>query len=463
MPLRRMFVVVLLGFGLCEAGWAAHAPRLILIVVADQMRADYIPRFETDFSTGGFKRLAREGVYFSSAAYDYGATKTGPGHALIGSGTYPSQNGIVGNEWFDRVSSRSVACGELAASPDGRTALRWFKGKSFAQRFHAVYPQGRIYGVSHKARSALLLGGPGQDNAFWWDDKQNHYRAFGSDPGWLQEGREKWPRPGKGGEDVDASIAAVALALVDAEHLGANSSGAPDVLAVSFSELDYVGHEHGPDAPETRMAVVQLDQRLGAFLAALEARLPRQDMLWVVTADHGVTPVPEVSRGKGIPAGRVRLPLNWRLGLGIVKAVSPPYLYLDEAAARKRGLSKEQAAASLRRDALSWEGTQAVYTEADILSGSAPAALRRSIDPGRSGDLYIVLKPNYIFSEKMSGTTHGQPTPDDQDVPLLFWGDGLHAHSDRTVVSPGRIAPTLLKILHVPADDLLSPLDLQAS
>src|ERR1700722_6182046 len=143
MRLRRLLKFLFLGFIFCSPGWAAKAPRLVVIVVADQMRADYIPRFETDFSTGGFQRVAREGVYFSSAAYDYGATKTGPGHALIGSGTYPSQNGIVGNEWFDRASSRSVACGDLAPSADGRTALQWFKGKSFAQRFHVVYPNGR--------------------------------------------------------------------------------------------------------------------------------------------------------------------------------------------------------------------------------------------------------------------------------------------------------------------------------
>jgi hypothetical protein len=457
MRLRRLFRIIFLGFSLCETGWAGHVPRLVVIIVADQMRADYLPRFDTDFSNGGFRRLTHEGIYFSSAAYDYGATKTGPGHALIGSGTYPSQNGIVGNEWFDRTSSRSVACGDLAPGSDDRTSLRWFKGKSFAQRFHAVYPQGRIYGVSHKARSALLLGGPGQDNAFWWDEKEKRYRAFGSDPAWLVEARKNSPRPGKGGEDVDASIEAIALALIQAEQLGSNPSGAPDVLAISFSELDYVGHDHGPDAAETRMAVVRLDQRLGELMTTLEARIPRSDMLWVITADHGVTPLPETSRANGLAAGRVRIPLKWLAGFGLVKAVSLPYIYVDADAARKRGLTKEAAIATLQQEAQGWDGVQTVYTETDILEGKVPAAIERSIYPGRSGDLYMVLKPKYIFSEKISGTTHGQPTPDDQEVPLLFWGDSLRAHKDRMIVSPSRIAPTLLKI---PTDGLQPPLDL---
>ena len=462
MPLRRFLAIAVFGFIVCANSWAAHVPRLVVIVIADQMRADYLTRFKTDFSSDGFERMEREGVYFPTAAYDYGATKTGPGHALVGSGTYPFQNGIVGNEWYDRSSNQTVACGDLAPSADGRTTLKWFVGKSFAQRFHAVYPKGRIFGVSHKARAALLLGGPGQDNAFWWDNKRKEYRAFGEDPAWLTAARKDFPVPGKGNENVDASIAALASALVDGEHLGANPTGVPDVLTVSFSEIDYVGHEHGPDAPETRMAVVRLDRLVGTLMRTLESRVSRKDMFWVLTADHGVTPVPEETRKKGLRAGRVSMPLMWRAGLGLVKAISLPYIYVDEAAAKKRGLSKEQAEELLVDEAAKIEGVQSVFTESDILLGHAPEDLRRSIYPGRSGDLYIVLKPNYIFSEHGSGTTHGQPTQDDQRVPLLFWGGDLKAHVDARLVSPIYIAPTVLNLLNISAPDLHKPLNLQS-
>jgi len=437
---------------------AAQPPRLVVIVVVDQMRADYIARFDADLSTGGFHRLEREGVYFSSAAYDYGATKTGPGHALIGSGTYPSENGIVGNDWYDRASSRTVTCADLAPSPNGRTALRWFKGRSFAERFHAAYPHGRIFGVSHKARASLLLGGPDQDNAFWWDEKTRRFRAFENDPPWLATAQKTFPYIGKGDDGVDAAITAMAIALIDGEHLGANPSDAPDVLAISFSELDYVGHAHGPDAPETRMALVRVDRDISALLDLLSARVPRARMLWAVTADHGVTPVPEISVKKGLPAGRVRFPLAWRFGFGLVKAIAPPFVYVDDAAARAKGLTRTQAAEQLRDEASHWEGVQAAYTENDILSGHASEALRRSIDPGRSGDVYIALKPLYIFSEQTTGTTHGQPTLDDQAVPLFVWGDGLTPYTDRRRVSPAQITPTLLQALQIPADGLQPPL-----
>jgi hypothetical protein len=453
---RRAFLSLLL-FSIHPV-FAADVPRLVVLIIVDQMRADYVPRFDADLSTGGFHRLTREGVYFSSAVYDYGATKTGPGHALIGSGTYPSENGIVGNEWFDRASNRTVACAELAPSSDGRTALRWFKGRSFAQRFHAVYPTGRIYGVSYKARSALLLGGPGQDDAFWWDSDHRRFRAFGADPAWLTDGQRTFPHPAKGDENVDAAITAVATALVTSENLGANPTGAPDVLAIGLSELDAVGHVHGPDAPETRMAVVRADQRISALLSFLSTRIPRERMLVVISADHGVTPVPEVSKYKGFAAGRVSVPWSWRLGMGLVKSAVMPFVYIDEAVAQARGLTRDQAARELREDVMHWEGVQAAYTEAEILDGHAPMTLRRSIDPGRSGDLYIVLKPRYIFSEYASGTTHGQPTLDDQEVPLFFWGAGLKPRADRSAVSPARIAPTVLKALHIPAADLQPPL-----
>jgi len=454
--LRRCFSIVLLVLLVLGAlpVFAAAGPRLVVVIIADQMRADYIPRFEMDFSTRGFRRLMHEGIYFSSAAYDYGATKTGPGHALIGSGTYPSENGIVGNEWFDRASSQTVACGDLAPSVDGRTALAWYKGKSFAQRFHAVYPQGRIYGVSHKARSALLLGGPGQDDAFWWDSKEKRYRAFGPDPQWLKKARPGFPRPTAGGEDVDVSILAVTRALMEAEHLGANPSGQPDVLMVSFSEIDYVGHQHGPDAPETRMAVVRFDRLLGHFLDALEAQVGKDHLLLVMTSDHGVTPIPEIAKQNGLSAGRVKIPLTWLTGWGIVQTVRPPFIYLNENKLRERGISLQQAEQDIKRKVLAWEGVQAVYTEAEILNGQTPALFRRSIDTGRSGDLYVVLKPRYIFSEKSSGTTHGQPTPDDQNVPLIFWGQNLKPEVLKSAVSPAAIAPTLLEALHVPATNL---------
>lgn len=449
---------LLLAFLIASPACAASAPRLVVLVVVDQMRADYMQRFDADFSPGGLRRLEREGVNFSNAAYDYGATRTGPGHALVGSGTYPSENGIVGNEWVDRASSRTVHCAELAPSADGRTALKWFKGKSLAQRIHAAYPKSRVYGVSYKARSALLLGGPGQDNAFWWDDNAHRYRAYGADPTWLSAAEATIPHPIDSGENVDASIGAMAAALIDAEHVGENPAGAPDVLAVSFSGVDYVGHRHGPDAAETRMAVVRADEQIAALLNRLSQRIPRERMLWIVTADHGVTPVPEESRKKGLDAGRVEFPWTWRHGFGLVQAVVPPFVYVNTDVARSRGMTAAQAAESLRAEVCTWPGVQYAYTLSDAQGPHAPLWLKRTIDPTRAGDLYVVLKPLYIFSAMHSGTTHGQPTPDDQRVPLLVWGDGLAARIDKTDVSPARIAPMVLQALHIDAAGLQPPL-----
>jgi len=181
-------------------------------------------------------------------------------------------------------------------------------------------------------------------------------------------------------------------------------------------------------------------------------------MLWIVTSDHGVTPVPEESRKKGLDAGRVEFPWTWRHGFGLVQAVVTPFVYVNRDVARSRGMTAAQAAESLRAEACAWRGVQYAYTLSDSQGPHAPLWLKRTIDPTRAGDLYVVLKPLYIFSTMRSGTTHGQPTPDDQRVPLLVWGDGLTAGVDKTTVSPARIAPTVLRALHIDAAGLQPPL-----
>lgn len=445
--------------GLHAPLWAA-APRLVIVVVADQMRADYVARYGSEFSPDGLGRLLKEGAVFENAAYDYAATKTAPGHALIGSGLYPSQNGIIGNEWYDRSLRKSVKAADLAPSPDGRVTLRWWTGRSLSQNVRSVYPHARIFGISYKDRGALLLGGPGQDNAFWWDKKAKRFRAFSGDPSWLKAPAADMREPGRYGQGADDITATTALALWDAEKLGQNPQAQPDVLCVSFSELDLVGHRYGPDAEQTKAALLRMDAALARLVRYGLTRFKPEEMFWVFTSDHGVTPVPQVSRRQGFEAERIEFPRVWRKGRGAVEAVSPPFVYLTRDPEKLRGKDLAGATEDARREILSWKGVEAVYTGQQIDSGQAPAAIQKSYFPGRSGDLFVVLKPRSIFSRHIGGTTHGQPTPDDQAVPLLFWGSGVSPSRHPERITPARIAPTLMAVLGIPTPGLEASLTL---
>jgi len=508
LTLIKSFHCKLLGIGLLlvYAGpLQAASPRLIVILVGDQVRADYMERYHDDLAPDGLRRFRDEGTYFAQAARDDAVEKTSPGHVLIGSGLYARQSGIVNNEWYDAVSSRSVSAAEIL--PGGRrTQLRWFAGTSFARRLHAAKPESRVVSISLKDRGALLLTGPDQDEAYWWDHDSQGYRAYGQSPTWLQDfnrrqadyvlTHDRWEPLVPVYGDKAAAFAATAVILADhvkPEHdlgknfpheirsldalmstpysddlseelaekaitqwkLGKNPKGV-DVLTVSFSAVDLVGHQFGPDSQEIMDAFLRLDKDV-AHLMRFVDREVGENVVWVFSSDHGVTPFPEIPLSQGFKAGRVPFDKAVLPHGEWIAATAAPFIYLEN--------NHKEDADRLKKDLQALEGVQAVYTSKEIMTGHAPKEIQRSFyrpkpgEPSRSGDLWVILKPKYIFSDAPYGTTHGQPTADDQRVPLGFYGAGIGRVLREDVVSPVRIAPTLLHLLKIPAPDLSKPLN----
>jgi len=521
LPLKRGEVssvkVFLLAFWCsfvsCATALAGSPPKLIVIVVGDQIRADYLERYHDALEPGGLRRFRDQGMYFTHALMDHAVTKTSPGHVLIGSGVSPAQSGIVGNDWYDASLGHAVSAAELV--PGGRRVqLRWFVGSSLAQRIHASRPQSRVISLSLKDRGALLLTGPDQDGAYWWDsDKQDFVNYSSIPPPWLvqfnrqirsfarqhkkwnaltgvtsKQARDfaetakltkghikdrwglgrKFPHPVPSIKALmnspfsDDIVEQLAETAVREWHLGQNPSGDPDVLTVSFSAVDLVGHEYGPDSREVMDAFLRLDRAVGKLIRSLEQQVG-PDIIWVFSSDHGVTSFPEVSRARGLPAGRVRFNKAAISPEGLVEAVSPPFIYMNEAVLRGQPQKRAQAVAQVRDGLQRMEGVDKVYTVIDVEGRQAPRVILRSFylpkagEVKRCGDLMVILKPYYIFSEDDYGTTHGQPTPDDQRVPLGFYGSGIKRSLHEEPVSPAMVAPTLLKLLDIPASDLAAP------
>jgi len=558
---RKDAFLGLLLLALSSSGGCAVAtplfPKLVVVVVIDQMRSDYVDRFRALFGSEGFARLVREGRKFEDARFSYAATSTGPSHAVIGSGLYPDVSGIVGNAWFSREENRTAYCAEGPIDPgdprrcarsgaqgSGGDAVRgvrnpcWFDGTSLAQRVKARWPRARVVGVGLKDRSPILMVGSDADAAYWFDEKSRkrfvssaayspdtdllerfHTEVFPAfegrldRPGVALPGRSAWtyslsrPPSEVCPEDIPSahtplfglgasfphrveSVAALAYSplgdellarfteeVVRAHGLGRNPSGQPDVLAVGFSAPDHVGHLYGPDSCEVADAMARLDLVLERLLRFLEDVVPKRDLVVFLTSDHGVAPVPEVARSRGLSAGRIFLYDDGARTVGdltaerrrletelaplrgiavsdktpieraIVRTFQEPSLYLNRDIVPPEELPAWRG--RVRESLLGLEGVQSVYTSDEIVAGKAPETIRLAFREDRSGDLMIVAAENWVFDSKRStlAANHGQPHEYDTRVPLLVWGGAVAPGSISDRVDVARIAPTIASLL----------------
>lgn len=372
----------------------AARPKLVVVIVVDQMRGDYVDKFRGQWS-GGLKRLVEEGAWFRDAAYPYAATETCVGHATISTGAFPATHGIVANAWWERESQRMVACTTDAQAKNSGYAGGSVKGGDDATRlrvptfsdelkFQAAGGT-RIVTFSLKARAAIMLGGHKADAATWFDPTSGVWATssvygtmpFVEDYTMAQpvkgDYRKTWnlslPRaayfydeqtPGavgpegwrktfphvlsgkEGSTEADAEFYEqwetspnadtylTKLAETAVDRLGLGTSRGTDFLGVSYSSTDYVGHAYGPRSWEIQDILVRLDKDLGDLFAHLDAKVGRGKYVVALSADHGVVPVPEDMARSGADAGVLSTPL---VEEEIEKALEP-FHYTKPAIAR---------------------------------------------------------------------------------------------------------------------------------
>lgn len=465
-------------------------PRLVLAIVVDQFRYDYLTRFGPELE-GGLKRLLDEGAVFTNANYEAAPTMTAVGHSTILSGATPSISGIAGNTWYERSEGRNVH----SITDDGVTPLGGGNGASpqrllvstIGDELKLAGKGGKVFGVSLKDRSAILPVGRSADGAFWIVDgafvSSSWY--FPALPEWVsafnaakpadQFAGKQWltlqlpAEPGValyGALDAtpfsDQMVLDFALRLMSEEQLGKDAQ--TDLLSVSFSAMDYVGHATGTETPQMRDMVLTVDQRIGELLAAAERQAGRGNVLVVFTADHGVATMPEDNIAKQLPGGRysvqeeraaVETALSTAFGAGTWIEGSGElglYLHGDPVPGKVIGRAEMEnvAAAALRR----LPEVARVYTRTQL--ESAPTTgdvidqrIRNGFSAGHSGDVIIVHQPNWLGEGR--GTTHGSPYAYDTHVPVIFWGP-------ESLLTPGQyhgaaavhdIAATLATLLGV--------------
>ncbi|HTG99688.1 MAG TPA: alkaline phosphatase family protein [Vicinamibacterales bacterium] len=498
---------------------ATGEPKLIVVLVADQMRADYLERYSGKFS-GGLRRLMENGAWFERAMYPYLNTITCAGHSTIGTGTFPYQHGMILNAWLDRKTGKTTECTDDAKEKEinynGLTGPgdsgRRIRAPSLAD---AVRRQrGRVVTMSLKARSAIGLAGHGGAIVLWFDTRggwqtstaftkkptpfvqeyiannrvesaygQAWERLYdvsayqGTDDDSVERAPTGWTRTfphvigsksGKTDEEFyghwmrsplsDEYLGRLAATAVDTLRLG--NGPQIDFLGVSFSALDLVGHAYGPDSHEVQDMVARLDVTIGALLDHLDRTVGAGKYVVAFTADHGVAQIPEETKRGGREtnvetAAAIEKALVPLLGPGKhVANASYTDIYLQKAALKR--MKKDPAVRTAALDALrGMTGIAAAYTADEVSASGARSSsdsLKRAAAlnyfPGRSGDVIIVPRENWILST--SATTHGTLYPYDQHVPVIFYGAGVKKGRFAVEASPADIAPTLAALVGIP-------------
>ena len=479
---------------------AAQKPDLVVFIAVDQLRGDYLDRFAPQM-TGGLARLKNQGAHFVNAFQDHGVTVTAVGHASMLSGRFPRSHGIISNNLgVPDPQARSIE-GGASASP-----FR-FRGSVLIDWMRVADAQSRALSVSVKDRGAILPIGRAKQQAFWYSGTgsfttSNYYAD--TLPTWVKQfnalklpqqfaGRvwepirspSAYPEPdsGKGQPSVfphalsrDAAEAVkqlsefpwideinlrFSLTGLDALKLGKN--GHMDLLAISLSATDAIGHEYGPDSRELHDQILRLDIALGQFLDSLYARFPADKVLVALTADHGVTSFPEMMARDSASAARLRVsltPVLTEVRAEVVKRNLPANSIVTEGGLVlfsqplfRNAALRDTIAAMFAERARKIPGVERVdftrdFAKADTVNDPVARRWLHALPPDVPVPVVVTLKDMHIFGSTRSAT-HGSPRDRDAHVPIIFYGPqfkpGRYTEFARTV----DIAPTLAHVIGV--------------
>jgi hypothetical protein len=483
-------------------------PKLIVVIVIDQFRGDYLERYHDEFGDAGFRFLLDHGAYFSNCNYNYVTTRTAPGHATLFTGAYSNGHGIVANEWWDQKKKRMVTSVE-----DDATKLVGADGDKTGASPHnlladtlgdelklATQGKARVFGVSLKDRAAVLPAGFAGDAAYWIEPKSGAWVTstyYRNDlPKWVQDfnssrPQKYWDREWKdtqgivlrstahrkGKDGSDASFYEVvgsttfgneyefefAKELMVYENMGRGP--ATDFISISLSPNDILGHQVGPDSPEMHQMALDLDHELADFINFLGHQIGLADVWIALSADHGVSSLPDAVKKLRIPAANVEVgKIEAQLNSVIAAKFSPghptayvkldyPVAWLDQdafAAVHVHERDAENAAGEAMKQA----GLRDFYTKSQLAEGQVPnTALGRKYLNSYSpeGSWYVMGVPDIYTVGSARGTDHVSPYNYDTHVPLAFYGLPFQPGTYRTNVEPVDLAATLASLLGINA------------
>ncbi|SEM01285.1 Predicted pyrophosphatase or phosphodiesterase, AlkP superfamily [Aquimarina amphilecti] len=501
-------------------------PKLVVGIVVDQMRYDYLTRFYDRFGQGGFKRMVNEGFNCKNNHFNYIPTYTGPGHASVFTGTTPKNHGIISNNWYDKFGKDMVYCASdslvRAVGSDSeleRMSPRRMKTTTFADqnRLHTQL-KGKSIGIAIKDRGAILPAGHSANGAYWFRGKEEgkwitstYYRN--ELPDWVQKfndsdkaasyfkewntlydistytesgndennfergftGKEKATFPYnlaelkeqnagydiiKGSAYGNSLTTDFAIASIDGESLGEDDI--TDVLTVSFSSTDYVGHNFGVNSKEIEDTYLRLDKDLERFFKVLDTKVGKGNYTVFLTADHGAVHVPSYLEEVKIPAGyfnrdafvdtiekfvKDTFSVN-----GLIENISNGQVFFAYDILKKNKINAKELESAIAHFALQEKSIDKVFTRTQLegaeYSSGLAALIQKGYNQKRSGDVVMVMDPATIVYSK-TGSTHGSGLNYDTHAPLLFMGKGIKQGSTTEKTTIPDIAPTISALLGI--------------
>ena len=498
-------------------------PKLIVLFVVDMMRPDRFTRFENIFE-GGLRWLIDNGTLFTNAHHNHSYTVTGPGHVAIAYGQHPGKLGLIGNSYYDRVQKRSIYCVEdekarVIGSDKGKArSMTNYKAKGLGDCIKDNMKSSKVISIGGKDRAGCILGGKNPDIAVYYNkngefitsdyyvdivpkwlenfnqnSNLNSYkdslwkRSLSSDL-YLDHSREdnyrgevddfetdKYSPTFPIGIDKDKEASEVLISrpwfereilnlsmeALKAEKLGIDAQ--TDLLAIGFSAMDYMGHKYGPFSQEMMDAFIKLDKYLDNFINDIDNIVGLENTLFILTADHGVCPLPEYLLEKGEQGGRINKKnlqeaLDWiddeveeLLGKDLYHRVWTKF-YINHEKLELENIDKRDIYDIVEKYLTKVVGIEKIIINEDIMNATVQNEMtikfRNMIHPERSPDIYAILSPGYMHMTP-HGTTHGSPYKYDTHVPILFSRYGFKSKSDDTFKTTVDIAPTILEYLGI--------------
>lgn len=517
---------MLLSAATCLLSFAAQAPtpryQTVVSIVVDQLGAEVLKqRLPFISKTGGFQRLLDEGTYVESLEFAHAITETAPGHAALYTGGTPRENGVLFNERPGpdgklitfMLDTNTHLVSEQGVLPEPGASAKRMHAPTVAQQLQALRPTSRIVSFSMKDRGALLPLGRAKGEAIWLDVARgqlvtstqvapllwvyatpvqgfiNQHRTALWQSGPLPDGAQiaRDDQPGEG--DLGGFGAVFPHSYAKAKSFGAAfrttpaadeavlalAKGAmlqdppPELMMLSLSANDATGHLFGPSSREAYDVFLKLDALLGRFFGLLDQRFGKQGWALLLSADHGVTELPELGNtGPRVNEAALQKTLNSIISIDLGKAewvnVVEPYVWLMPAAKKLKPAQQQRIFDVVEKSLLGTPGVETVVAVKNMGGAcpgdgdsSIPALVCRSVDPGISGEFYVVLKKNAIWAPTDApgfGTNHGSPWPNERSVPLFVRAPG-RAKPGRVGVSGFRsFSRTLSDLLQIPPPKL---------
>lgn len=472
----------------------SEKPKLVVTIMIDQFRSDYIQKYKQEFlpsnqknKLGGFLYLLENGSYFQYAQYDILQSMTAPGHATVMTGSYPYQNGIVLNEWYDAKLKKTIEGVDDSKWPITYIEKSDLGGKSPSNMLvntvgdelkNAGY-NSRVVSVALKDRSAIFMGGHRADIALWYEEdykkwvtssfyqKQSDHKKFLDQLNLSTEKMTPMKFKSKFENDLGSPFGGyltvhAAIEAIKSFELGKHKD--PDILTISLSSHDIVGHRFDSNSPQMKEMTLHEDQNISDLLNFLNSYVEGglKNVVVALSADHGVAGNVEYLNEHNHPAGRITSAtikdvleekLNKKFGKlkskWIVEHVNFNVYFTEEAFKKVKRVDLENEA----KKALSEiEGVRFVFSKTDYEEGKLPPQMferliKKTYFEGRSGDVIIIPKPYYINSSKMN--THMTGYSYDKTVPLFIMGEAFKKTQHPKIVEVVDLAPTLSYILGI--------------